>query len=181
MKRLIASDIHGSLACCRRLLDLFDREGAGELILLGDLAFSGSYDPRFAFDPQGVIDLLNTMSHRILAVAGNCDYGIQDLDPQFPIFQKYKLVKWGKREIFLTHGHRYSPHNPPPAGMAQVLLSGHTHIPSCQRVYDLLCVNPGSVSLPRGGSVSSCLLWEEDTLRWLSLEGEELHREILDQ
>lgn len=179
MKRLIASDLHGSRAFCRKLLDLYEKEQATELILLGDLAFSGSYDPRFEFDPQGVMDLLNRQAPHILSVEGNCDYGIQELSPQFPFFRKYKVVTWEGREVFLTHGHRYSPRNPPPMGMAQILLSGHTHMPSFQRVNDLLCVNPGSVSLPRGGSPNSCLVWEGDLLRWLTLEGEEFHRETL--
>ena len=45
MKRLIASDLHGSLPYCRQLLDLYRQEGAEQLVLLGDLAYSGSYDP----------------------------------------------------------------------------------------------------------------------------------------
>lgn len=179
MKRMIASDLHGSRTFCQKLLDLYDREQAEELILLGDLAFSGSYDPRFAFDPQGVMDLLNEQADHILSVEGNCDWGIQELSPRFPLYKKYKVLTWEGREVFLTHGHRYSPQKPPPYGMAQVLLSGHTHMPSFQRVNDLLCINPGSVALPRGGSPHSCLLWEGDTLRWLTLEGEEFHRETL--
>ena len=47
MKRLIASDLHGSLPYCRQLLDLYRQEGAEQLVLLGDLAYSGSYDPRY--------------------------------------------------------------------------------------------------------------------------------------
>ena len=54
MKRLIASDLHGSLPYCRQLLDLYHQEGAGQLVLLGDLAYSGSYDPRYGYDPLGV-------------------------------------------------------------------------------------------------------------------------------
>ena len=179
MKRLIASDLHGSLACCRKLLDIYRKEGVHELILLGDLVFSGSYDPRFEFDPQGVMALLNEEADHILCVEGNCDYGIRDLEPRFPFFRKYKTVVWAGREVFLTHGHRYSPRNPPPMGMAQVMLSGHTHIPAFHRVNDLLCLNPGSISLPRGGSPNSCLLWEDDRLCWLDLEGRVFHRETL--
>ena len=53
MKRLIASDLHGSLPYCRQLLDLYRQEGAEQLVLLGDLAYSGSYDPRSAMTPRG--------------------------------------------------------------------------------------------------------------------------------
>lgn len=179
MKRLIASDIHGSLSYCRKLLELFHKEQAKELILLGDLTFSGLYTAEFQYDPQGVIDLLNTVAHSITCVEGNCDTGLRRFSPTFPTFSGYTVVTWEDKEVFLTHGHRYSPRNPPPMGMAQLMLSGHTHIPSFQRLGDLTCANPGSVSMPRGGSAKGCLLYEDGLLRWVTLDGKEIHREQL--
>lgn len=179
MKRLIASDLHGSLAFCRQLLDLYRQEGAQQLVLLGDLVYSGSYDPRYEYDPQGVIQLLNPLAHEILWVEGNCDRGVGKLGPRFPMHSGYAVEDWEGRQVFLTHGHRYDPWNPPPMGVAQTLLSGHTHVPAWQRVGDLFCANPGSVSLPRGGSPRSCLLYEDGIFRWLTLEGEDFHCEAL--
>ena len=101
------------------------------------------------------------------------------LGPAFPMYAGSATVSWEGLSVFLTHGHRYGPHNPPPIGAAQVLLSGHTHIPSWQWVGDLFCANPGSVSLPRGGSPHSCLLYEDGLFRWLTLEGETFHWEVL--
>ena len=40
MKRLIASDLHGSARFCRQLLERYQQEGAQQLILLGDLVYS---------------------------------------------------------------------------------------------------------------------------------------------
>ena len=84
MKRLIASDLHGSAAFCRQLLALYRETGAEQLVLLGDLAYSGSYDPRYEYDPQNVIDQLNAIAPDILWVEGNCDYGVGALRPRFP-------------------------------------------------------------------------------------------------
>ena len=89
MKRLIASDLHGSRFFCRKLLALYRQTGAQQLVLLGDIAYSGSYDPRYEYDPQGVIQLLNPLAREILWVEGNCDYGTQKLDPQFPMVPGY--------------------------------------------------------------------------------------------
>ena len=47
MKRLIASDLHGSARFCRQLLERYQQEGAQQLILLGDLVYSGSYAPQY--------------------------------------------------------------------------------------------------------------------------------------
>lgn len=179
MKRLIASDLHGSLAFCRQLLELYRQTEAQQLVLLGDLAYSGSYDPQYEYDPAGVIQLLNPLSQEILWVEGNCDYRVQPLGPQFPMAFSHVIQDWEGRSVFLTHGHRYSPWNPPPMGTAQILLSGHTHVPAWQWVGDLFCANPGSVSLPRGGSQHSCLLYEDGIFRWTTLEGEEFHWEAL--
>ena len=179
MKRLIASDIHGSLAFCQKLLDLYERERAQELILLGDLAFSGVRDPAFLYDPQGVVELLDPLARRIYCVEGNCDYALSRLNPAFSSEPNCMLARWEDWTGFLTHGHWYGPQNPPPMGTAQVLLSGHTHVPSYERMGDLICANPGSVSLPRGGSPHSCLIWEDGLLRWLTLAGEEYRRETL--
>lgn len=179
MKRLIASDLHGSLPYCRQLLDLYRQEGAGQLVLLGDLAYSGSYDPRYGYDPLGVVRLLNPLAGEILWVEGNCDYGVRDLGTAFPSAGGYTIQDWEGRQVFLTHGHRYSPRNPPPRGTAQLLLSGHTHVPAWQWVGDLFCGNPGSVSLPRGGSPQSCLVYEDGVFTWLTLAGEPFHWEAL--
>lgn len=179
MKRLIAADIHGSVTFCQKLLERYEKEGAEELILLGDLVFTGIDSTRFRYDPQGVVDLLNPLTRRLYCVEGNGDYGIAKLNPAFFIDQNYKLVRWERWTAFLTHGHHYSPWNPPPMGTAQLMVFGHTHEPSFQQVGDLYCINPGSVSIPRNGSPNSCLLWEEGLLRWLTLDGEEFRREQL--
>lgn len=134
MKRLIASDLHGSAVFCRQLLALYRETGAQQLVLLGDLAYSGSYDPRYEYDPQNVIDQLNAIAPDILWVEGNCDYGVGALRPRFPGSPKYLLQEWEGCTVFLTHGHRYGPQNPPPRGMAEILLSGHTHVPAWGRV-----------------------------------------------
>lgn len=119
MKRLIASDLHGSLAFCRQLLEIYRQEAAQQLVLLGDLVYSGSYDPRYEYDPYGVIQLLNPLAQEIVWVEGNCDHGVQKLGAQFPMHPSYVMVDWEGRQVFLTHGHRYSPYNPPPMGTAR--------------------------------------------------------------
>lgn len=166
MKRLIASDLHGSAVFCRQLLALYRETGAEQLVLLGDLAYSGSYDPRYEYDPQNVIDQLNAIAPDILWMEGNCDYGVGARAPASRL-PKYLLQEWDGRSVFLTHGHRYGPQNPPARGLAEILLSGHTHVPAWGRVEDLFCANPGSVSLPRGRSDHSCLLYEDGIFRWM--------------
>lgn len=176
MKRLIASDIHGSVTFCKKLLALYHREGAKELILLGDIAYSGSYEEEYAFDPRGVVRLLDPLHTSITCVEGNCDFGLAKLRPRFRTIPNHTIVNWEGLDVFLAHGHRSSL---PPIGAARLMFSGHTHVPAYHDYGDLICANPGSVSLPRGGSEQSCILYEPGLLRWLTLDGEEFRRELL--
>ena len=41
MRWMIASDIHGSEYYCKKLLEAYDRENAGRLLLLGDILYHG--------------------------------------------------------------------------------------------------------------------------------------------
>ena len=184
MKRLIASDLHGSAVFCRQLLALYRETGAEQLVLLGDLAYSGSYDPRYEYDPQDVIDQLNAIAPDILWVEGNWEYGVGALRARLAGCPEFLVGAWGvgwggRSRGCLTHRHPSAPQNPPPRGMAEILLSGHTHVPAWGRVEDLFCANPGSVSLPRGRSDHSCLLYEDGIFRWMTLDGEEYHWEAL--
>ncbi len=60
MKWLIASDIHGSAYWCERMLELFRREKADALVLLGDILYHGPRNelPR-DYNPKKVIAMLN--------------------------------------------------------------------------------------------------------------------------
>ena len=176
MKRLIASDIHGSATYCKQLLKLYHREKCRKLILLGDIAYSGSYEAEYDFDPRAVIRLLDPLWESITCVEGNCDFGIGKLRPRFQTIPGHTIVNWEGKDVFLTHGHRSSL---PPMGAAQLRFSGHTHVPAYHDYGDLVYANPGSVSLPRSGSNHSCIIYEPGLLRWLTLDGEEYRREVL--
>ena len=60
MKLLIASDIHGSAAFCRNLIEAIKRENADKVLLLGDILYHG---PRNNFPeeyaPKEVAAMLN--------------------------------------------------------------------------------------------------------------------------
>ena len=74
MKLMFASDIHGSSYFCRKMLEMWKKEKAGRLILLGDLLYHGPRNelPK-EYAPKEVISLLNSMKNEICAVRGNCE------------------------------------------------------------------------------------------------------------
>ena len=172
MKYIIASDIHGSAHWCRKLVENFKREGADKLILLGDLLYHG---PRNAlpeeYNPMEVAAMLNEPELRSMGVRGNCDAEIDQMVLDFPMFCDYALMAYGKRNIVFSHGHIFSPDNLPPMKKGDVFISGHIHVPVCEDKGGVLCLNPGSVSIPKEDSSYSYLSFEDGLFQWKDMEG----------
>ena len=170
MKIMVASDIHGSAKWCRELMKAFAEERAERLLLLGDLLYHG---PRNAlpgeYDTKAVAEMLNSVKDKVLCVRGNCDAEVDQVMLDFPIMAEYCLLFAGGRSIFATHGHVFSKENFPEA---DILLHGHTHIPAWEELAGgRLYVNPGSVSLPKGGSAHSYMMLDDEGMTWKDLDG----------
>lgn len=194
MKFLIASDIHGSAAWCRRLMDALDAEQPNRLLLLGDILYHGPRnDLPEGYAPKEVIAMLNPLASSIIAVRGNCEAEVDQMVLYFPCMADYTTIfdpaaalaadgstreKTGC-ELFLTHGHVYGAgfHNSvdklPELPAGSVLLYGHTHkkvsepAPAHEGVW---AFNPGSVSIPKDGT-HSYGVYENGALRHVILEG----------
>ena len=180
MKFLIASDLHGDLDAAKKLFAAFLREEADRLVLLGDLLYHGPRNELPAsYDPKGVIALLNAHKTQILAVRGNCDTEVDQMVLELPILADYAVLPLSSGKLaYLTHGHRYHEEAPMPMMARDVLLHGHTHVAGETRCRDgQLCLNPGSVSMPKGGTKPCYLVYEDDAFTLHTLgEGEILQK-----
>jgi putative phosphoesterase len=157
MKIVFMSDIHGVPSALEAALAKADSLGYDRLVLLGDLLYHGPRNgvPDF-YDPVKVAKLLNERKERILAVRGNCDAEVDQLMFEFPMMSDYAVLDAGSESFFLTHGHLWHERNLPPLGLGSVLAHGHTHIPELKKLECGISIfNPGSVSLPKGGSARS--------------------------
>ena len=182
MKFLIASDIHGSAYWAERLMAAIEAEQPDRIIFLGDLLYHGPRNdlPR-DYAPKRVIPLLNDLakSGRVIAVRGNCEAEVDQMVLEFPCMSDSALVMDSDgRELFCTHGHVFgagmhnSVDNAPvlPAGSA--LVYGHTHIKvneESQKHPGLWLFNPGSVSIPKVGTLSYGI-YEDGSFRHVVLE-----------
>lgn len=104
---------------------------------------------------------------------GNCDSEVDQMLCQFPITATWQTVLIPKHRLFLTHGHVFGPDKLPPMAPGDVLVYGHTHIPVAGQVGEHIHFNPGSTTIPRGEGVPSYGLMENNTLRVLTLLGDE--------
>ncbi len=176
MKLMIASDLHGSAYCCRKMLERFAIEKPARLLLLGDLLYHGPRnDLPQEYNPKEVIALLNENSQRLTAVRGNCDAEVDQMVLDFPIMAEYCIIDSGINEknsplIFATHGHIFGEQNPLNVSKGDILLCGHTHVPACKVHENFIYMNPGSVSIPKENSCRSYMTYENGLFTWKNLE-----------
>lgn len=171
MKILVASDLHGGETTCRMLLDRFREEKAEKLWLLGDILYHGPRnDLPDGYRPKGVISLLNPHKDIIEAVKGNCDSEVDQTVLDFDVSTTEKVFSVNGKRVLLTHGHHFSPDQPPEESF-DIVFFGHTHIPFEKRIGETVFVNPGSVTLPKNGSPKSYLLFDENGITRKDLEG----------
>ena len=174
MKYLIASDLHGSATYTGELLAAYDREQADRLLLLGDLLYHGPRnDLPDGYQPKKVAELLNARRGEIFSVRGNCEAEVDQMMLDFPALADCCLLAVGSRTVYATHGHRFNRDNLPPLKAGDVLLYGHTHVPLCETVAGIVCMNPGSVSIPKEGSPRGYMTLDGGLFRWKTLSGEE--------
>ncbi|MBR5452741.1 MAG: phosphodiesterase [Clostridia bacterium] len=179
MKWLIASDIHGSAMYTRQLLEAFEAEGADRLILLGDILYHGPRnDLPAGYAPKEVIELLNGMKDKILAVRGNCDTEVDQMVLSFPVLADYAILPLGDRLVYMTHGHVYNLSALPPLTEGDILLHGHTHVPACVEEKGVRYLNPGSVSIPKEASPHSYMTLEDGVFLWKDLTSREIYKEF---
>lgn len=172
MRWMIASDIHGSEYYCKKLLEAYDRENAGRLLLLGDILYHGPRNdlPR-DYNTKSVAKMLNEHKKDILCVRGNCDTEVDQMVLRFPILADYGFLYEQGRMIFLTHGHVFHEQNLPMLKKGDILLHGHTHVPACREHETYVYMNPGSVSIPKEGSAHGYLIYEAGIFLWKDLDG----------
>ena len=130
MKLIIASDIHGSALCCRKLLEACDREEADRILLLGDILYHGPRnDLPEGYAPKEVIAALNAWKDEILCVRGNCEAEVDQMVLKFPVMADYAVLFIDGYRIYATHGHVYHPDRLPPL---QPGISSSTATPMCR-------------------------------------------------
>lgn len=140
MKILVLSDTHGYLDECHQLKKKIDK--IDMIIHLGDYS-------------QDVADVKKIFNVDILNVRGNCD-------PSDKKSKDEMIVTLEGKKFFLTHGHMYGVKRNLNGIFyrakeleVDLVMFGHSHVPVSTTYDDILLFNPGSISMPRGGSKNS--------------------------
>jgi putative phosphoesterase len=171
MKILFLSDIHGVPSTLEQALAAAEPLMYDKIVLLGDLLYHGPRNgvPDF-YDPVKVVKILNGLKDTIVAVRGNCDAEVDQMMFEFPMMSDYAILETENEKFFLTHGHLWNECRLPPLGTGTILAHGHTHIPVLKKLEcGITIYNPGSVSLPKGGSSRSFGFYDGSELKHFSI------------
>lgn len=147
MKIMFVSDIHGSSEKVDLLKKIYDKELPDKIIFLGDLF----YGPDSSYLTEKYRYFRNAFFIR-----GNCDRDL-DVEESGLGFMYYYYFENFNKVIYCTHGHIYSEYNPPDVDF-DIFINGHTHMGRIEKIGKKYYLNPGSFSLPRGGTRASYMI-----------------------
>lgn len=172
MKLMFASDLHGSATCCKEMIEVYQKEKAERLVLLGDLLYHGPRnDIPEGYEPKEVARMLNERKNELLCVRGNCDSEVDQMMLEFPILADYMTIFDRNRMFFITHGHKFNLETLPPIGQNDILIHGHTHLYMVNQTQQCTYINPGSVTIPKNGNVRSYMIYEDGVFSIKDFEG----------
>lgn len=162
MKYLVISDIHGSGYYANKINEIYEKEKPDKIILLGDLYYHGPRNRLTdGYNPMEVAKILNKYKDIILCTRGNCDAEVDEMISEFKFEESIQLNIEGKR-FFFTHGHKYNIDNIPKN--IDILVYGHFHTGYIKEKDGVLCINAGSISLPKNNTPNSYLIIDNNKI-----------------
>ena len=158
MKFGVIADIHGDLFGVKSAFDELKKQDIKNVLVLGDVLYHGPRNPMpEGYNPKGVASLINEAPFNFTFVKGNCDAEVDSMVIKYPILQEYAFIYTDGVSIILNHGDKienFEKFLENYKGI-DILLTGHTHIPAIEETPFGTHINPGSISLPKGGSKKS--------------------------
>jgi putative phosphoesterase len=172
MKLLFLSDIHGSAYYMSEMMQAIKREKPDQIVLLGDALYHGPRNPLPKdYDPKQVVEMLNSLKNKIIAVRGNCDSEVDQMLIEYPMLADYGVLYIEGKRCFISHGHLFNGGEDLNFQKGDIYIQGHTHIPKLEWREGILKLNPGSVSLPKQNTEHSYAIIEKAKFILKNLDG----------
>lgn len=182
MKIGVISDTHGDLQAWQQAL-------AGpfkdvDLILhAGDVLYHGPRNPLLdGYGPADLAEAINACEVPIMIAQGNCDSEVDQMVLDIKIQNPYVITDQPQGRILVTHGHRYNSEQID--GLIvhhkiDIWISGHTHIPILEKQGDVIFLNPGSCSLPKGEKPRrSVAIIESDQIQLVDIDTNQVYKTL---
>lgn len=148
----IISDTHG----CRRTWEhIFATHftGMDMIIHAGDVLYHGPRNPiPEEYDPKGLAEIINNYPRPILFAKGNCDSDVDAMVIHRPILSPYAIAFLNGLKVLVCHGDKLEGGNLAQTAaiyQADLLITGHTHLPVLERLDTAWHLNPGSPGMSK--------------------------------
>lgn len=170
MKLLVVSDIHGSAYYAEKIPEIFEREKADKIIVLGDLYYHGPRNPLTKdYSPMKVAEILNSLKDRLEVIKGNCDAEVDEMISEFK-FKEHLLLDVNNMKVYFTHGHKNNMDNLPDEKI-DMMVYGHFHTGFIVKKDGIIFANPGSISLPKDNTKNSYLILDKESIVLKDIDG----------
>lgn len=166
----LLSDTHGDLKAFERALEVMG--DCDYYLHTGDVLYHGPRNrlPE-GYGPAQLAERLREMEN-IYFVHGNCDADVDQTVTGHDLSYAHRVVELDGIKFFMIHGYLESVESrirKAAESGAHVLIYGHTHVKELYRAEDMVCLNPGSCSLPKDG-LASCAVCDDGMVKLLSCE-----------
>ena len=148
MTIMFISDIHGSKNNLKIARELYDKEQADLVIILGDVFYGGN-------PSREIEDIINSFPNKVV-IKGNNDFSTDIFKDSIEFVDSYSFSSFGKK-FFCSHGNVYNVTRLPNKEF-DVMVFGHTHAGRIFRDGQKYFINPGSISFPRAGTENSYII-----------------------
>lgn len=146
MVSMCVSDIHNDIENTYKILQIVSERKIDKLFIAGDIGLDS-------------IRILNSISNKIFAVKGNCDFLSYQKEAKFSLDNiNYSYID--KKLVVLTHGDKYDYYSyiSNYGDNFDIFISGHTHCSLLKKNYKHIILNPGSLTYPRDNFSSYILI-----------------------
>ncbi len=147
----VISDTHGSLTGWEKAWQII--KNTDIIIHCGDLFNHGPGNPiPEKYSPKELLNIFNNLKIPLLISKGNCDSEVDQTFLNIPLCYPFLFYQTNNLRILASHGHIFKRDEWIELGKKwkiKILISGHTHIPSLEKIDDIIILNPGSPSIPK--------------------------------
>jgi hypothetical protein len=174
----IISDTHGNERICRQIWQSYFKD-VQLIIHAGDILYHGPRNPiTEGYNPAGLAEFLNASPIPLLVARGNCDADVDRLVLQY-LLSPFLFMQFGNFRIMVEHGDgpglekHYMIDTSRKYGI-HLFITGHTHKRMLERVENVVLLNPGSPTLPKGDGIPSVALLENGQVQIINISTGEI-------
>jgi hypothetical protein len=178
----VLSDTHGDLYGTKLALEVL--KDTDLIIHCGDLFYHGLFNKiKESYNPLELSKVINNIKKPLIFSKGNCDSEVDQLAVDFNILDPVRIYFYENNIVYIHHGDKVLDKELLDLRRKfkfNFVLSGHTHIYRLEKVENVLFMNPGSPSLPKGGNPPSVgiINFNENEAQIINIEKNSIIKEI---